>query len=108
MTKLVKYEGPDQALAERDPLERRDPLRRLVQAGNEVKLAAAGREEGLARGDADFLQRLKAVGNESGADDVYPFRSGLGHGDQRRLRIRLQPLGEAEARLERRAPRACV
>jgi len=65
-----------------------------------VKLAAAGREKGLARRDADFLQRLKAVGNESGADDVYPFRSGLGHGDQRRLRIGLQPLGEAEARLE--------
>src|SRR5205807_7048038 len=70
-------EGPDRPLAERNPLERRDPLRRFVQAGYEVKLAAAGHEEGLARGDADFFQRLKAVGNESGADDVYALRSCL-------------------------------
>src|SRR2546428_12632173 len=101
MTNLVNYEGPARALAERNPLERRDPLRRFVQAGNEMKLAAAGREEGPARRDADFLQRLEAVGNESGADDVYPLRSCACHGDQRRLRIGLQPLGEAEARLDR-------
>src|SRR3989442_12889246 len=60
-------EGPARALAERKLLERRDPLRRFVQAGNEGKLAAAGREEGPARRDADFLQRPKAVGTESGA-----------------------------------------
>ena len=50
--------------------ERRDPLRRLVQAGDRWNsLAARGQEAPRAR-DADLLQRLEAVGDEARADHV--------------------------------------
>ena len=53
-----------------DLSERRDPLGRFVQAGQGVEFPAARVEEGLPRLDGDFLERLEAVRDEAGADDV--------------------------------------
>src|SRR5262245_17039445 len=53
-----------------DELERADPRGRLVQARNEVELAASGLEEAPARHDADLLERLEAVADEARAHHI--------------------------------------
>src|SRR6202044_16072 len=50
--------------------------------------------------DADFLQRLQAVGGESRSDDDPPFAPARGELAHRRGGIGLQPFGAAEARLK--------
>src|SRR5256885_11188791 len=57
--------------------ERRDPFRRFVQALDEAELAPARGHEPLARTDADFLERLQAIGDKSRADHIDARRAGL-------------------------------
>ena len=49
-----------------------------VQRWDQRELLAAGGEKALAAADADFLQCLKAIGDESGADDREPFDAAPG------------------------------
>src|SRR5688500_6762806 len=73
-----------------------------------MQLAAAGAQELLSCRNPDLLERLEAVGDESGAEDIDARCARRGKRDQRRLGIRLQPFRIAEARLERHAPLAFV
>ncbi len=76
----------------------------LVEAGNGVEFLAAGLEECRPRLDADFLQRFQAVGDESRAKHVDPFDALSAKRLQHLGRVGLQPLGAAEAGLERERP----
>ena len=87
-----------------DLRERADPFGGFVQAGDEAEVLAAGGAESPVRRDADFFQRLEAVAHESRADHVDPLQAFAGERHQRRLGVRLQPVGVAEARLERGFP----
>src|SRR3989304_2236164 len=51
--------------------QRMDPVVTLVQAGDEMEFLAAGGKERLLALDADFLERLQAVGDESRADHIH-------------------------------------
>ena len=62
---------------------------------------AAGGDEGGPHFLVDLLERLEAVGREARAEDVDPADTRLGHLDQGRLGVRLEPFGPAEAALER-------
>src|SRR5262245_16254312 len=97
--------GPAQVLSRaslgrRDFRERRDPFGRLVEARDEMEIPAARGDIGKASFDADFLEGLEAVGDKAGADHVHPLNAFLRQLYQCRPGIGLQPLGEAEARLE--------
>ena len=72
----------------------------VVQAGDEGKLLAAIVPENLGIFLRDFLQRLQAIGGEAGGYDgnaLHPIFRQLFDG---LVRIGLQPLVEAEARLK--------
>src|SRR3970040_1845994 len=80
--------------------ERRDPLGGFVKAGNQAEFLAARLQEGSPGGYSDLLQRLQAIGNQSGADDIDSFDFFFCQRHKGWLGIRLEPLRRAEARLE--------
>ena len=91
-------------MLQRDLGERTDPFVVLVQARDQVELAAACGEEGLLALDADLLQRLEAVGDEARAEDVNAPQPLVGVALERGQGIGLEPLGAPETRPELQLP----
>ena len=88
-------------MADRQVGESDQPIMPGVQAGQVVELLAAGAQEGVAHLDADLLQRLQAVDGKTRAHHVDFSDATPREVDQRGLGVGLQPLGLAEAALER-------
>ena len=61
---------------------------------------AAVLAKGLGAADRDLLQRLEAVGGETGRHDGDPLDAVAGDLRQGHVGVGLQPLGAAEARLK--------
>ena len=81
-----------------------DPRRVVVQARDVVERLPPAGQEGLARFHGDLFQRLQAVGDEARAHHVDAPTPCARQRDQRRLGVRLQPVGAAEAALEGHDP----
>src|SRR6185436_1650751 len=94
---------PALQMAKRDIGEGRDPGGVLVEARNEMQLPASGAEVRRLALDTDLLERLEAIGNESGTNDVHPANALLRKGEERLPRVRLEPTRAAETRLEAHA-----
>ena len=80
--------------------QRLDPGIVFVERRDVVIGLAAGRNEIVAAFLSYFFQRLEAVGNEAGADDIDALLSLSAQCLQRWCGVGLQPFGLAEARLE--------
>src|SRR5215210_4324486 len=80
--------------------QQRHPFGRIIEAIEPREMGSAGGQECLAPADSELLDRLQAIGRESGRGDGDP-RDALGRiSGQRRLGRRLEPFGAAEARLK--------
>ena len=77
-------------------------MRMVVQAGNQLKLTAAGGQKGFPSANADFFQGFKAVGHERGADDEQFFHSDGSKPREFVVGVGLQPRIAAQAGLEGR------
>ncbi len=77
-----------------------NPAGMVVEAGDQLKFAAAGGQKRFAAPDADFLQGFEAVGHERRADDEQPLRPGRGEPREFMVGVGLQPRIAAEPRLE--------
>src|SRR5689334_22264171 len=67
-------------------------------------LFRSSRKEHVAVLHADLLERLEAVGRESGTHDAHVLHAAFRQCREHLARIRLEPSRAAEARLERDAP----
>lgn len=63
-------------------------------------MGAAGFGKIVLQFNADFFQRLDAIGDKAGRDNRHFTSAIFGHVDDGFIGIGLQPLGRAEARLE--------
>src|SRR3954451_16405350 len=74
---------------------------RIVEAIEQGELLPAVRPERLATTNAEFLERFKTVGGESGRRDGYARHSVLWISGERGVGCWLEPFGSAEPRLKR-------
>src|SRR5680860_119997 len=73
----------------------------VIEARDEAELLSAMLKEYLACLDRDFFQRLHAIGGEPRRENGDPLHPVARERLHRLVRIRLEPLRAAEARLER-------
>src|SRR5258706_14001390 len=74
----------------RHVFQRRDPERMLVHARDAGEFLAARAHEIRAAAHSDFLNRLQAIRDESGADDPHLLFAFLSQSQQLVARVRLQ------------------
>src|SRR5512143_2260800 len=91
---------PAAEVFQRDPAERVDPARMLVERGEVAEGLAAGFEKGGAAFHRQFFQGFQAVGGEAGGDDVDAAHALPAELRQGLVGVGLQPFGAAETRLE--------
>ena len=84
-----------------DFLERVEPARMLVEAGNLGKRLAAGLEESFAAAHGNFFERFEAIGDKGRTHDEKLFDASLGKAFKFAVGIGRQPRVAAEPGLER-------
>src|SRR5689334_9043105 len=81
--------------------EHGDAFERIVEAVEQRELLTTSVDERLSPTDSKFLQRLEAIGGETGSGDRNPLDSPPGIAGEGRIGRGFQPLRAAETRLER-------
>src|SRR5438552_7867502 len=91
-------------MPERQIRQRGQPCRLLIQAGDRVKLLAAGLLKRAATRDADFFERLEAIGDKPGAQHVDAPKPFASQCSERVKGVGLEPFTASEPRLKAQDP----